>query len=61
MTRTIERQRPKLGKPILREVCLVGDPSRRYVHSALPNVGQGLPCRVRTMEVGRQGKPCPTP
>jgi hypothetical protein len=32
MTTTTERKRPKTRKPILREVCLVGDRSRRYVH-----------------------------
>ncbi len=57
---TIERTRPKLRKPVLREVCLVGDPTRRYVHLVLSDVGQGFPCRDRTVEVGRQGEPCPT-
>jgi hypothetical protein len=32
MTTTIERTRPKLQKPAIREVCLVGNPARRYRH-----------------------------
>jgi hypothetical protein len=54
------KTRPKAPAPSIREVCLVGNPTRRYVHTDLVDVGQGLPYLDREAEVGRQGKPCPT-
>ncbi len=60
MTSTIERTRPKQRKSVIREVCLVGDRSRRYVHTPLPDLGQGSPGRDRAVAVERRGLPCPT-
>jgi hypothetical protein len=61
MTST-DKTRPKAlaQTPAIREVCLLGSPARRYLHTALIDVGQGSPRRDRAVEVGRQGQPCPT-
>ena len=55
------KRRPKAKDTSIREVCLVGDPARKYLHTDLIDVGRGLPRRDRAVEVGRRGsKPCPT-
>jgi hypothetical protein len=64
MTIILEHPRPKHPPQpkalAVREVCLVGNPAREYRHTDLIGVGQGLHRRDRSVEVGRQGKPCPT-
>lgn len=41
------------ARPSLREVCLVGDPERRYMHMTRPDLGE--PARARPRE-GRRDR-----